>query len=1168
MRKLILLCLLLISFGSINAQSISKYGYDAQQQLSGAKELRISSGFEIPTYIEFQTDFDLIESNWQTYYKQSFNLPTEYGFELISSQEDELGFKHDRYVQTYSNYPIELAHLLVHSKAGIVHSINGSVYKNRIVTPTSLISFESGLDICKKDMNATSYKWESEESENHLKIEQNDLNATYLPTGELVYIGKEGSFEPEDLRLCRKYNVYAFEPLIRTEYFVDAKTGEIIFREEEIHTTNKPGTAVTGYSGTQNIIADSIGDNLYRLRETLRGLGVATYDMNNNTQHAQAIDFIDSNNVWSNFNGQLDQYAGDAHWGAEVTYDYFANIHLRNSIDGNGFALNSYVHYGSMYNNAFWDGQRMTYGDGNGTNSPLTSIDIAGHEIAHGLTRFSANLIYRSESGALNESFSDIFGVTVENHGRPANWNWLMGEDIGSPFRNMSNPNAFGDPDTYNGLNWINQNCFPTNTNDWCGVHTNSGVQNYWFYLLSQGGSGVNDILDTFNVTGIGITPASKVAFRNLTVYLTRFSNYDDARFYSIKAAIDIYGGCSPEVIEVTNAWYAVGVGPAYTSSVISSFTSKYDSAFCKAPMLVEFNNYSTNVANLKWYFGDGDTSALVNPIHQYNNVGRYTVKLVIDGGACGSDSLERLNYINIDTNNYCSFSMNFTTSDTLYDCKGKVYDNGGLNGDYSLFSQDTVYIYPPNSDYVEFIFDSFDFNSGAGGFCNEDYLEIFDGATTESRSLGRFCSSNLPLDTINSTGPFMVLVVSSNGAINSSGFSARYECKQSLTSPIAGFEIEYDTTCNGNNQFFNRTQLGANSFLWNFGDGTTSTEENPNHYYQTNGIYTVSLTATNSAGSNTMTRPNSVNVNMPVGPTMVGDTNCINGRFKLAATGSGTLNWYETATNTNKVFVGDTFRLNGIMRDTSYFVSSFYVNPKVTGVPFLINGNGNHSTASAEIYFDVFKPTIIESFILNSNRSGYREILLKDNGGEIIDKRSIYVPGSPSQVSVNLEVPTGLNYSLSVGSANPDLYINTTGASYPYNFSNFMSITGSSLGAAGYPFFYFFIAKELPCQSERSIVNAIVDTTCIITSTQSIDKVNNKISIYPNPTNSIINIERPSKLRMSLLVTDLIGKEVIVMSNIIDDKFSIDMTELTSGVYLVKIQNGDTQSVSKIVKE
>ena len=181
-------------------------------------------------------------------------------------------------------------------------------------------------------------------------------------------------------------------------------------------------------------------------------------------------------------------------------------------------------------------------------------------DFTHGLTSNTANLIYSAESGALNESFSDIFGTCVENYATPADWDWLIGEDLSSsPFRSMSDPNSHGDPDTYFGTNWAS-----LTGGDSGGVHTNSGVQNFWFYLLSEGGSGVNDNSDAYNVTGLGISTAAKIAFRSLTLYLIESSEFADARFYSIQAATDLYGACSPEVESTTNAWYAVGVGDPY----------------------------------------------------------------------------------------------------------------------------------------------------------------------------------------------------------------------------------------------------------------------------------------------------------------------------------------------------------------------------------------------------------------------------------------------------------------------------------------------------------------------------------------------------------------------------------------------------------------------------
>lgn len=304
----------------------------------------------------------------------------------------------------------------------------------------------------------------------------------------------------------------------------------------------------------------------------------------------------------------------------------------------------SYLHYNTNYANAFWDGQRMTYGDGNGTSTYIfTTIDVCGHEISHGLTSNTSNLIYNNESGALNESYSDIFGLLIENYARPTNWNWKMGEQLtanGNGLRNMANPNQFGDPDTYNGTNWY------VGTGDNGGVHTNSGVSNFWFYLLAQGGTGVNDIANSYTVAGIGLSSAGRIAFRALTVYYTPSTNYAMARALSIQAAKDLFGNCSNEVNQTANAWHAVGVGPAFIPGVVGSNFIASKTNYCTLPAIVNFNNTTANASSYFWNFGDGSTSTATNAVHSYTANGTYTVKLKSTGCANAQDSIIKPSYI------------------------------------------------------------------------------------------------------------------------------------------------------------------------------------------------------------------------------------------------------------------------------------------------------------------------------------------------------------------------------------------------------------------------------------------------------------------------------------------------------------------------------------------
>ncbi len=306
----------------------------------------------------------------------------------------------------------------------------------------------------------------------------------------------------------------------------------------------------------------------YRLRETGRGGGIATYNSMNSYVYSTSVDFVDEDSIFAD---AVDKPGVSVHWALEATYDYYLTRHDRRSYDDHDGRMLAYTNQiffspdGSTYpNNASWTGSCSRYGSGDGTYyGPWVTLDIVGHELTHGVTQYSAGLIYQNEPGALNESFSDIFGAAIEFYKEGSNGDWLMGEDhvrAGQIVRSVENPKRFNNPDTYGGEFWVAPVSQPVQENDWGGVHTNSGVQNHWFYLLSEGGSGVNDNSDAYTVTGIGLTDAEQIAYRNLTVYLMFASQYDDAAHYSRQAAIDLFGENSTQHKSVVDAWRAVGI--------------------------------------------------------------------------------------------------------------------------------------------------------------------------------------------------------------------------------------------------------------------------------------------------------------------------------------------------------------------------------------------------------------------------------------------------------------------------------------------------------------------------------------------------------------------------------------------------------------------------------
>ncbi|MBK8611661.1 MAG: M4 family metallopeptidase [Chitinophagaceae bacterium] len=497
-------------------------------------------------------------------------------------EKDAIGVDHYRYQQTYNGMAIENADMLVHVANGKIKSQNGKWVKDFPAgLPSSAAINETGaLNKALQDIGAKKYKWQIPAEEAFIKREQNDARATFYPKATLVYYSGERDVIPSALRLAYKFDIYAQDPVSRQLVFVDAVNGKILGKRELIHEANRNATAYTAYSGIQTIVTDRVNSTLYRLRETGRGNGINTYNLQKGTNYGAAVDFTDNNTTWNNVNANQDEYATDAHWATEKTYDYFFQKYGRNSIDNNGMALNSYLHYSSNYFNAFWDGSRMTYGDGDAAhgNKPLTALDVCGHEITHGITERTSALVYSYESGAMNEGFSDIFGTSIEAFARPGNTDWLIGGDFFT-IRNMSNPNAFSHPDTYQGTYWY------TGSGDNGGVHFNSGVLNYWFYLLTTGGTGVNDHNFSYSVGGIGMNNAAAIAYRLNTVYLVSTSTYNDARILGIQAAEDLYGVNSNEAIQTANAWSAVGL---YASN-------------CPATNGLTATNVLDRSATLKW---------------------------------------------------------------------------------------------------------------------------------------------------------------------------------------------------------------------------------------------------------------------------------------------------------------------------------------------------------------------------------------------------------------------------------------------------------------------------------------------------------------------------------------------------------------------------------------
>ncbi len=537
----------------------------AQQQPSSTQMFKMTISPSGSKWLNFNTSQNIDGRTIFATQKETFGLRMEDDMSLVRTETDNLGFTHYRFQQMYKGLRIEAAEFIIHSKNGRTEKGNGKIIEGLTIDVNPSLSEEDALAMALAHINAEEYMWQDPEMETFLQRMQKKPTATYYPAGELIIAAKHYDMQADNFRLAYRFDIYAQNPLGRFYVDVDAYTGEVINQVSRIHTSDVAGTGTSLYDGNVNITIDRFAPGSYRLRETGRGAGIETFDMQNGSSYGAAVDFFNSTTDFAAANAQ----AGvSAHWGAENTYDYYFSEHTRWSYDGGGGLIWNFVHadlVGMGYknnNNAFWDGTGMTYGDGNGTTrNPYVSLDIVGHEFTHAVNDYSANMVYQKESGALDESFCDIFGTAIEFYVEGTGANWRIGEDVttsGNGIRNMSAPNV----DTYGGTNWVDvSGCVPDrDNNDYCGVHTNSGVQNYWFYLLSQGRTGTNDNGQNYSVDGIGIDKAAKIAYRNLTTYLTPSSGYWEASWYARQAAIDLYGILSDELDDVANAWYAVGL--------------------------------------------------------------------------------------------------------------------------------------------------------------------------------------------------------------------------------------------------------------------------------------------------------------------------------------------------------------------------------------------------------------------------------------------------------------------------------------------------------------------------------------------------------------------------------------------------------------------------------
>lgn len=515
-------------------------------------------------WLYFNPSSNLREGDLFKFHKNAAGLSANDSMYLVESTKDDQGFTHNRYQQYFKSIKVEDAEFFEHSKGCFVQLMHGKIIENLSISTTPALSQQQALNAAKSFLGASQYAWENANWEQELKADMEDTTATYLPVGSLVLTYPFTSTQASsNYSLAWRFEILALSPRIYKVVYVNAQTGAIT-KSYDLGENNGP--AVTLYDGTQTIDTKWFGGLFHghhHLESDDAGKKIRTRNGSsfviNSLGIAEPISWsslnhiFDSDDVWA-----ADQSNNtSAHWGANRAWDYYKATFGRNGMNNANSEVRifagSTAPVGAQY--FFLNGKdhlefATSVPFGGATN--FASLDVCGHEFTHGVVRNEANFGPAGEPGALNESFADIFGTLVENFQRGGAINWTIAEDVVT-IRDMQNPAAFGDPATYlTDPSWINTvGCTPTALNDRCGIHSNCGVQNRWFFLLTQGGT-----QNGVTVQGIGSSSAWSGAISGLgnnTLNITSFGNFNPPGGYpatvTISATSSLGGTASMSVI-------------------------------------------------------------------------------------------------------------------------------------------------------------------------------------------------------------------------------------------------------------------------------------------------------------------------------------------------------------------------------------------------------------------------------------------------------------------------------------------------------------------------------------------------------------------------------------------------------------------------------------------
>jgi Zn-dependent metalloprotease len=576
---------------------------------------------------------NLFVSGTSTLAPGSITLPAGLSLVQSASRTDVLHTSHYRYYQAFNGVKIQGSDFVIHTNAeGITTVANGKILGEFTLNTNPAISAAAAVSsvIATEQANgANSFAWENADLESYLKETTGNPDATYYPTANLMIINTSPDPAGINYRLVYEVKIGVVDPHRTNAYYINAMDGSIIrvsdmviqcgsskaeARKPEHRHGKKAGVKLMAPSRamapppctpsmcdpcTANLLFYGTNKSISAQRSTDPNTNNCMWISRSVCTGKAPVSIWHNVGNWANYKKSYSSTWGNTSpetttsmFCSEKIAEYYKNTHGRNSFDNANGAVWVYLDWPGTPGNAGWDPmfyQILVGSQGPPMTAALTTIDVLGHELTHGVTQNEASLGIFGEPGAINESFSDIFGLMADFYAKnlytSLTPNWIYGDEcLPGGQRNFSNPTALSHPNTYNtGSFWINTTTGPDNG----GIHTNCSVQNYMFYLLSQGGSGTNGLGNYYCVTGIGRAAAEKIAYRVVTTYLLSNETFSNARTHWLLAAADLFGLNSGQYLQVANAWYAVGVGPSVTTLSAVASLNNQSGVYCQGEQIL-----------------------------------------------------------------------------------------------------------------------------------------------------------------------------------------------------------------------------------------------------------------------------------------------------------------------------------------------------------------------------------------------------------------------------------------------------------------------------------------------------------------------------------------------------------------------------------------------------